>query len=295
MSNRLLLHVGHGKTGSSFIQQWLAKHTLQLELINISYPRLNLREEGNTSGNGNILLDYIESHHLMYTHVTPPPNILFSREQLARELNLPKIHSLVSWANANQFSSIEALLFIRDPAQHCYSLWTQKVKRLGLASSLINFSRTYDTLRVAYEFVTNASREGIYTTILNYDRVKSNLLFEFTTWLLYACRTNSLNPFDLSLDSSKRLVNIAPSEHQLRLMLQLNKTAIGRYLSPFFGKDTISRLLSAHIKSKPQYTNDIFSLWNDQMHKFNNDIQLLSSMPNSRITFSLDDMYIPSS
>ena len=45
------------------------------------------------------------------------------------------------------------LLLVRDPQEHSYSLWAQKVKRAGERRSLEAFRESYDGTRMATRFL----------------------------------------------------------------------------------------------------------------------------------------------
>ena len=54
-SSELCLHVGYGKTGSTFLQKWLASQAKPLEAAGIRYP---IPATGlGDSGNGQLLLE----------------------------------------------------------------------------------------------------------------------------------------------------------------------------------------------------------------------------------------------
>lgn len=219
--------MGYGKTGSTAIQEWLAGQQHELESVGIFYP---IPDNGvGDSGNGFMLLEALNkpNQRPLWLNKDQPVinNWLFSCEHLAREWSKPgQCEKLAGWAQHWGFGSVKILLFIRDPIEHCYSLWAQKVKRAGESSSLNSFAMNYDAITMATGFVTQALKTKFHVHIYDYGRHRDELLLTCLRWLETAMpKSGSLSAnFNLSL-CRNTFVNITPCRRQLEIQRQLNK------------------------------------------------------------------------
>ena len=134
----LVLHIGHGKTGTSYIQSVLAMNTTRLLALNIKYPShisLKMAKRGKiTSGNGALILD--DEIYDTVNHA-----ILLSGEQLFHRLlqndNLQK-------SFIRKFEKITVILYTRNVYDMNLSIWGQQVKRHGMTSSLNKYMKNHD-------------------------------------------------------------------------------------------------------------------------------------------------------
>lgn len=135
----LYLHVGHRKTGSSYIQYCLAASRSVLQSAGIDYPISGeiLQQAINrlpTSGNGLELARALKrgDRQVVRDHLLPANSLdtLYSAEQLLSVLSLPEAADLLfSEAVHAQIGRISILLFIREPVDHVVSAYGQEVKR----------------------------------------------------------------------------------------------------------------------------------------------------------------------
>ena len=146
MAKKLYLHVGHGKTGSSYIQSILSTHRQSiLDNLCINYPSFDkdLSAEGKiSSGNGAIFLNdptNIEN----VDQGSRGSSVLYSSEFLFLRqrawLNSKVIKELLSF-----YENIEILVFIRDPHEMLSSAYQQAVKRGGYTKSVDDFIMGFD-------------------------------------------------------------------------------------------------------------------------------------------------------
>jgi hypothetical protein len=183
----LYVHVGHGKTGTSFIQSTLAKSQAPLEKHGIVYP-LNERmkaeaERGISSGNGAVLLS--EPSLLNSVRVNKGNSILVSGEALFNRLQSRDVVKLTeSIVERYQLNGLRCLLFIRNPVEHAASFYQQLVKREGYSASVESFFKTYKTPQAVNRFIKSFSRFSNRTlTIKNYSNVRKHLAEEVAQWL----------------------------------------------------------------------------------------------------------------
>ena len=276
----LFLHVGYGKTGSTAIQEWLAGQQHAMESAGIAYP-MPLSGVGD-SGNGSMLLEALKKPTQRPLWLSQDQSgfksWLFSREQFAREWSEPgQCEQLARWAQLWGFGSVEILLFVRDPFEHCYSLWAQKVKRAGESRSLSAFANNYDAITMASKFVKQASESKFKVHILDYGRHREELLLTCLRWLEAALPENiSLSAMVNSSLSRNAFVNVTPCRRQLELQRQLNK------FFPVKKAYALSRVLQTlpipAFRTKKNYLS-IIERWHSEVIAFNSVSSQYASEP----------------
>ena len=219
--------MGYGKTGSTAIQEWLAGQQYALESAGIAYP---MPQSGvGDSGNGSLLLEALKEPTQRPLWLSESQlglkGWLFSREQFARELSEPgRCAQLARCAQHWGFGSVQILLFVRDPLEHCYSLWAQKVKRAGESRSLTAFANNYDAIEMASKFVKQASESKFKVHIFDYGRHREELLLTCLRWLEFAVPNRGCQSAVINLSLRRNtFVNITPCRRQLEMQRQLNK------------------------------------------------------------------------
>lgn len=179
----LYLHVGHGKTGSSYIQSSLALSDDALWQQGIVYPRHHSHDRARggaiSSGNGGLLFDQQwrpDTEHL-------GRDWLFSDENLFQRLITPNfVDQLEGRMTALKIETLSILLFIRDPVDHAQSAYQQSIKRGGKTWSVEAFFDQYNLPRRVKRFLDRYS-EGAELTVRNYSRCRQALLPQVESWL----------------------------------------------------------------------------------------------------------------
>ncbi|MDT8893916.1 hypothetical protein RSO41_04545 [Halomonas sp. I1] len=179
----LYLHVGHGKTGSSFIQSSLALSQEVLLDKGINYPESNSSEKAKngkiTSGNG-VMFDPVVSQSCY----SDQGNVLISSEVLFHDIHDGKVDALLNKVDDSGFSSVKVLLFTRDLVEHAASSYQQMIKRGGSTISLENMFSRYKQPELVYNFIERLNKHSsVEITIRNYSNCRSNILFEVESWL----------------------------------------------------------------------------------------------------------------
>ncbi|WP_026375719.1 hypothetical protein [Aestuariibacter salexigens] len=184
---RLYLHVGQDKTGSSFIQSFLAKNHNLLAEKGFYYPvnqKIETASVGKiSSGNESLYnLNFFQRLHQLYD---PSKNLFFSGERFFRRMPTGELDAATDFLMSEfGINSIDCLLFIRNPLEHMQSAYQQAVKRGGYTDSIENFSKSYRHTKRVYEFVKYcADSEIINLKIINYSSRKKQLLDEVLSWL----------------------------------------------------------------------------------------------------------------
>jgi len=253
----LHLHVGHGKTGSSFLQSWLALNAARLrERADIAYPMrspISGRGEEAASrsrfsmGNGFILEELLESAddavlvETLRSLAGEDRGLLFSRERFMRDLpaHLPR---LAEAAGALGGDGVRVLLFVRDPLEHAVSLYGEMVKAHGCAEPLDEWLGHYRLLDHVEAFLDAVEAcPTLECTILNYSRVRDHLVEALTTWL-------GLDPTEAWTTPARGTVNRSLTALELRVQRIANRwlgpaaARIGRRLVEELPRELVSPL-----------------------------------------------------
>lgn len=188
----LYLHVGHGKTGSSYLQSAFVKNRAALAAHGLTYPEdpsdARALAGGITIGNGRALIQALRSRWRAFWLIRrlrrPAGHVLFSSEFLFGALSdAPMVERLEEIARDAGFDRIEILLFIRDPLDHLPSFFQQKVKREGFVGGVRRISLIYPVpLRVASLMRGVEGRAMIGLTVRNYSRRRNALLAVTSDW-----------------------------------------------------------------------------------------------------------------
>ncbi|MBW5799002.1 hypothetical protein [Halomonas elongata] len=179
----LYLHVGHGKTGSSYIQSSLALSRQALLDKGIDYPEANSSENARlgkiTSGNGGMLRHIISSNYS-----SGAEKVLLSSEVLFHDIVDGKLDSLLESLVGSHFESVNILVFIRDLVEHASSSYQQMVKRGGSTASVEDVFSRYKQPELVADFIDRCQKlPGFKITIRNYSNCRKNLLDEVESWV----------------------------------------------------------------------------------------------------------------
>jgi hypothetical protein len=192
----LYIHIGHGKTGSSWIQTCLRINREALKKKGIVYATgedIHLDNPGRiTSGNGSNLLKSKAclEDHLKKNQPEDSASLLFSSEHIFIDfIDSSAEEYLEATAEAFGFDKIKILLFIRNPIGMAVSIWQQRTKRRG--NHDVSLSNLHEHLEIGADmliyvedFLNRLKKcRLVELTILNYSICKENLLDETADWL----------------------------------------------------------------------------------------------------------------
>lgn len=181
--SQLYLHVGHGKTGSSYIQSSLALSQDVLLERGIDYPESKSASRAKkgriTSGNGAMLRSVVEQHY-----EAKEEKVLLSSEVLFHDIVDGKLDSVLDQLGEGRFTSVNILLFTRDLVEHAASSYQQMIKRGGSTISIEDMFSRYKQPELVSKFIDRCQQySNIKITICNYSNCKSNVLQEVESWL----------------------------------------------------------------------------------------------------------------
>ena len=237
----LKLHVGHGKTGSSFLQSWLAINADQLkDQEGIVYPkccpfsaRRDARAEASqfSMGNGFVLDPVLKNGcgsgqqrrwfrrllRQVQGNAVDVSALLFSCEPWARKLpeQWDQLHRLIE---VIPFSSVDVLLMVRDPLDHAVSVYGQMVKRHGFTGGVDDWLAIYDFPNALIRFLKliNGEGSGFHLQVDHYGRQRHELIPLLKRWL----RLPSISEWH---DLQQGQVNRSLTIDELALMRWLNE------------------------------------------------------------------------
>lgn len=173
----LILHVGHGKTGSSALQSSLALSVDGLAEAGIHYPAHKMMDEARagriSSGNVGPLKLVATARQALEQAENA---VLLSNENLFHTfLNDPELMTQVTELGAR----VHIVLFTRNPLDHAMSVYGQSVKRGGATHSFEEFLPSYRIPAKVVQFVTMARAVDARVSVLNYSNHANHLTHSF--------------------------------------------------------------------------------------------------------------------
>ncbi|NHK29526.1 hypothetical protein FF098_016575 [Parvularcula flava] len=214
------LHVGHGKTGSSFLQSALALSADRLAQGHILYPDLTNSFAAAKAGritSGNIHVD--KSPLIEFIRQADKNNpgdlpLLFSNEMTFGYMLRPESPERLKKIIEEGYE-LKVLCFTRNPLDHAVSLYQQTVKRSGNTKELADFLQVYRVPGEVLRFIKMLNELGVETRISNYNNNKKRLLNVLEDWL--GLEQNFLEK------PERKTVNRSVTNGELMLQLEFNR------------------------------------------------------------------------
>lgn len=247
----LYVHVGHGKTGTTFLQNSLTHSETALAAAGLAYP-LDPRQRARiladpgrlNSGNGvGLASTPVET---IAEQAQGLPRSIYSYEGLFPDLRPGRaFHSRLPELAA-AFGPLRLLLFLRDPLDYLSATYQQSVRRQGAVWTHAEAARRNRyPARVLEVLQAVLGREDVLLTVHNYSRVRSRLLPCLDAWL--GLPEGTLTP------AASAAVNRSLTTGELRLQRALNRLA-GRRAAAF--GDRLSRWFPNRPPDPPALTAD---------------------------------------
>ena len=177
----VLLHIGQGKTGTSFMQAAFAFNAKQLAEQGVIYPfgksQQKAAQKGALAQPNVMTLDEIIAQTKRFKNRTDITRVLFSNENLYGVLSYDQtlLHQLKSLG-----VKVKVLVFTRCPMESLQSYYAQKVKAAGYAGTFKDYLRAIDySMPLSTELDTLISacdRLDIDVNLYNYSHRKNDLL-----------------------------------------------------------------------------------------------------------------------
>ncbi|MEP5169542.1 MAG: hypothetical protein ABJQ23_11655 [Shimia thalassica] len=185
---RLWIHIGHDKTGSSYLQALFARNLDVLASQGIGYPiRTGLKDLA-TRGITTSGTEHDDGLEARIEALPENQDVLLSYEgffnSLAEQFDT-EMERWRSWCTRFGFDEIHVLLFIRNPIGHATSSYMQIVRAHGGVNPLDAYVRKYNrpliTMRVLKRL--QSQKEIASITVRNYSRVRNAVADEVLAWL----------------------------------------------------------------------------------------------------------------
>jgi hypothetical protein len=167
MKQKIVIHIGHGKTGSSAIQTMLARNADLLRSHGIIYPdhasfasaRLGQVSSGNVD----------PDHWLDQMVAAVRANPGFARYLFSNETIFYRMDELLQAYDALAADyDFEIILFVREPLEKLGSSYQQSVKRRGFAGTIRDFAEHDRDTILAAALVGRLAERRIPFTLFNY-------------------------------------------------------------------------------------------------------------------------------
>ncbi|WIY24568.1 hypothetical protein [Parasedimentitalea psychrophila] len=217
----LFIHIGHDKTGSSYLQSHFARNQKTLAKHGFTYPvgeasrRAAVRGMA-TSGTQNDntleqrLADTIETNDVLLSYEG-----FFNR--LAEHPN-EEIERWQRWCDTLCFDKIKVLLFVRDPVSHASSTYLQMVRAEGHYGDLDAYVARYNRPLIVWNVLNTLKKaSNIDVTVHSYSREKSKLLELTLNWL------SPDREIEFDLKRQDELVNRGMTDEEVIVALRANR------------------------------------------------------------------------
>lgn len=222
MKKNLIVHIGHGKTGTSYIQSVLALNIELLSSLGITYPDFGRIMKSARSGDvtaGHSGIFSLSSDYEYYPDDLPfdgRDTLLLSGEFLFRSL-IRRYEGKIVNKLAKEYN-LTVICFTRDLMEYSISGWSQVLKMGGCAEDIDTFlqKNVYSIHSFLNDWIDKSKELGFQLIIKNYSKHKDDLLETF-------CNSINLPMDDLVLPSKKRINrSLTHTENEyLRLLNQM--------------------------------------------------------------------------
>ena len=240
----IILHIGHGKTGSSFIQSSLALSVASLRNAGIEYPEI-VSLKGAARGNissGNLAADkaFVQTVTDVARRHPKAERLLFSSEFLF--VYIYGDNELL--ARLQRDFDVTVVLFIREFLACKISNYNQGVKRHGYTNPLGPFLAEDQSPKAVLSVLQAVERAGCRLEVFNYSRHSEHLLATFAGAIGVAPETLVQPPV--------ARVNRSLDEAELALARRLN-AALGESSGVLLA-DVLCQHLPLHPSGIPRVT-----------------------------------------
>jgi hypothetical protein len=237
---RLILHIGDGKTGSSFLQYCFATHRDALAEAGVRYPHdasfekaaQGLPTAGNAKELGRILnLPAAEAERELPAQIArligsdSGRDVLLSSEdmQAPRQPNLLRLKALAADAGY----SILVVYYVRSVVGRAYSGYLQRVKRHGESGPFAEFATSFRYWPTTVVPMLEAALAAGEYVVRNFDTARSDIFRDFARAALPASCTR--------IEVEHRVVNRSLSPSQVAYARELNRHLTSDAQSTFAG------------------------------------------------------------
>lgn len=192
----LYLHVGHPKTGTTWLQSIFLASADRLQRHRIAYPltpaiataastRIQSGNAGRAAGSPSSFRGFLNQNKgKSDVSILMSSESLFSGMQHWFENEAQLRVFLETVCTDFRFSRVKVLLFIRNPVASAASSWQQRAKRSGEVRSIEEFFRSDNRPGTVADFMRSLQgSDRIRLTVRNYSRVSKSLATAAADWL----------------------------------------------------------------------------------------------------------------
>ena len=262
---KLILHIGHGKTGTSYIQSMLALNADRLSSI-FDYPYhpsfVKAKEGKIQSGNGEVFLESITKNGTLTDR-----HKVFSGEFLFYDL-IGEFKD--DFQNLCKSQEVHILLYSRNVFEFYVSSWSQAIKRKKYHKNFPLFIDQSDSIYKKIEqWYYLSEKYGFKIHFRNYSLHKNNIkeIFWGDLFNILNCTAPKFN-----LESHiSNIVNRSLTNLELQLLRSINfaKSDLGAFIA-----DNLVNLLPSIPSEKTKITDEIY---NKLSEKFSDSISHINS------------------
>ena len=228
--NNLVLHIGHGKTGSSYIQSVLALNIKKLSKYGINYPKPSDIDKATkgfiNSGNGHKLLDSNQNFSFKNNfNIFKDKITLYSDETFVRRLIF---NNQFKDFIAKNNKKLKVILYTRNFFEHEFSSWGQLVKRHYFKNDLNNYLKNNNpsgVYKLIRDWIDLSKLFNFELIIRNYSNYKDKIFDIFLADVLGS------NVPSLELKFPKDPVNRSMTFTEYEIIRVLNKFRFEENLS----------------------------------------------------------------
>jgi hypothetical protein len=232
---RIILHIGHEKTGTSATQHLLAKNAAVLRKYGILYPHHPDNELARRGAitSGNVSLTQKEWFATQVIErvrkETEYESFVFSNEVMLNRQD-EFLSQVIGLKSDFRF---QLILAVREPLEVLSSTYIQGVKREGYFGSVEEYEPREDHISRCAETIRACERNHVEIGVLNYSALRRNISREIFNLI----NPDIIKDEALELDVS-RTVNRSLSRSELQFLL-----AVNRVCGPSTGKAISDRLV----------------------------------------------------
>jgi len=254
------LHIGHGKTGSSAIQSFLASNAILLRDLGHPYPDSGKRDLAKlgriSSGNGGLVMDLNQPIS---------ENAIYSSELLFYQIPaLPNPRELL-----RRIKPTSILIFTRDLHQHSWSSYGQKIKRGGETSDYLDFIklRYGRHLENLLWWIDVCVDLGIDLKVWNYSRRKFSLVDDFLQNFLMIQDPEVLSKFEFSSTRVNR--SLSEGELEIQRIFNTYQNSPGHEFLSDRWANALPEIVPAKAPLTPEIASTLESLFNSKIEEIN--------------------------
>lgn len=251
----IILHIGHGKTGSSYIQSSLALSVGPLREAGVEYPEVKpfarAQRGGISSGNLGDARAFVQTVTGVARRHANASRLLFSSEFLFHRI----AEDGETLATLQKSFDVTVVLFTREFLAHAISEYGQKVKRGGCTTSLGEHLAVDRHPHAVLRVLEAVERSGCSAATFNYSRHSDHLLDIFAGAVGVAPDTLVLPPV--------ARVNRSLDETELALVRCFN-AVLGRSSSELVA-DALCEKLPLHPTGTPRISRQDYQAYRERV------------------------------